>query len=80
LRTLAASVHLVTVALVSAHGVRDSFTAPVRRRADDHFEAATGSGRSAMFDDDLATTIRVLAGCVLGGCFAIAVIVGTAIG
>ena len=30
--------------------------------------------------DDLATTIRVLAGCVLGGCFAIAVIVGTAIG
>jgi hypothetical protein len=30
--------------------------------------------------DDLATMVRVLAGCVLGGCFAIALIVSTAVG
>ena len=30
--------------------------------------------------NDTATAIRVLAGCVLGGCFAVAVIVSTAIG
>jgi hypothetical protein len=30
--------------------------------------------------DDAATIIRVLAGCVLGGCFAVAVIVSAAIG
>jgi hypothetical protein len=30
--------------------------------------------------NDAATAIRVLAGCVLGGCFAVALIVGTAIG
>jgi hypothetical protein len=28
--------------------------------------------------EDLGNTIRVLAGCVLGGCFAVAVIVGSA--
>ncbi len=30
--------------------------------------------------NDTATAIKVLAGCVLGGCFAVAVIVSTAIG
>jgi hypothetical protein len=80
LRTHAATAHLVTLARVSVRRVRDSFTAPMRASPEHQLEAATGSGRSAMFDDDLATTIRVLAGCVLGGCFAIAVIVGTAIG
>jgi hypothetical protein len=30
--------------------------------------------------NDAATAIRVLAACVLGGCFAVALIVGTAIG
>ena len=30
--------------------------------------------------DDAATVIRVLAGCVLGGCFAVALIVSTALG
>jgi hypothetical protein len=30
--------------------------------------------------DDAATVIRVLAGCVLGGCFAVAVIVSVAVG
>lgn len=30
--------------------------------------------------DDFATMIRLLAGCVLGGCFAIALIVSTAVG
>ena len=30
--------------------------------------------------DDAATALRMLAGCVLGGCFAVAVILGTAIG
>jgi hypothetical protein len=79
LRLLAPDQHPVTVAPVSARAAGHSFTAPRRRPAEDDSEAATGSGRSAMFDD-LATTIRVLAGCVLGGCFAIAVIVGTAIG
>jgi hypothetical protein len=29
---------------------------------------------------DAATMFRVLAGCVLGGCFAVALIVSTAIG
>jgi hypothetical protein len=33
-----------------------------------------------MWNDDTATAIKVLAGCVLGGCFAIAVIITTAIG
>ena len=30
--------------------------------------------------NDTTTAIKVLAGCVLGGCFAVALIVGTAIG
>jgi hypothetical protein len=30
--------------------------------------------------DDAATMMKVLAGCVLGGCFAVAFIVSTAIG
>jgi uncharacterized membrane protein YgaE (UPF0421/DUF939 family) len=30
--------------------------------------------------DDAATAIKVLAGCVLGGCFAVVFIVTTAIG
>jgi hypothetical protein len=30
--------------------------------------------------NDTTTAIKVLAGCVLGGCFAVAVIVSTAIG
>lgn len=29
--------------------------------------------------DDAATMIRLLAGCVLGSCFAVAVILGTAV-
>jgi hypothetical protein len=79
LRLLAPLTHPVTVARVSARRARHSFTAPKQRHEQHHLEAETGSGRSAMFSD-LATAIRVLAGCVLGGCFAIALIVGTAIG
>jgi hypothetical protein len=30
--------------------------------------------------DDAATMIRVLVGCVLGGCFAVALIISTAVG
>ena len=30
--------------------------------------------------DDAASMFRVLAGCVLGGCFAVAVILGAAVG
>lgn len=30
--------------------------------------------------DDAATALRMLAGCVLGGCFAVAVILGTVAG
>ncbi len=33
-----------------------------------------------MFDDDTAFVIKVLAGCVLGGCFAVALILSTVIG
>lgn len=29
--------------------------------------------------DDAATMLRVLAGCVLGGCFAVAMILGAAV-
>jgi hypothetical protein len=36
-------------------------------------------GEKTMFDD-AATALRMLAGCVLGGCFAVAVILGTAVG
>jgi len=36
-------------------------------------------GNKTMFDD-AASMIRVLAGCVLGGCFAVAVILGAAVG
>jgi hypothetical protein len=36
-------------------------------------------GNNTMFDD-AASMIRVLAGCVLGGCFAVAVILGAAVG
>jgi hypothetical protein len=33
-----------------------------------------------MFDDDTATVIKVLAGCVLGGCFAVARIISMVVG
>jgi hypothetical protein len=37
-------------------------------------------GEGTAMWNDAATAIKVLAGCVLGGCFAVAVIVSTAIG
>jgi hypothetical protein len=36
-------------------------------------------GEKTMFDD-AATMLRVLAGCVLGGCFAVAMILSAAVG
>jgi hypothetical protein len=44
-----------------------------------NMESRHAQGEKTMFDD-AATALRMLAGCVLGGCFAVAVILGTAVG
>lgn len=44
-----------------------------------NMESHDAQGEKTMFDD-AATALRMLAGCVLGGCFAVAVILGTAVG
>jgi hypothetical protein len=45
----------------------------------DNGRISEGEREITMFNDT-ATAIKVLAGCVLGGCFAVALIVSTAIG
>jgi len=71
--------HLVTVASVTA-------LAPVHRSRRDSAAAQTmrprqeqAQGNKTMFDD-AASMFRVLAGCVLGGCFAVVVILQAAVG
>lgn len=43
-------------------------------------DGRTSEGEREIMWNDVTTAIKVLAGCVLGGCFAVALIVSTAIG
>jgi hypothetical protein len=77
--------HLVTSSSVTAaarvHRSQRDFrrltNMPSHRQHDGRI--SEGERETTMFND-AATAIKVLAGCVLGGCFAVAVIVSTAIG
>jgi hypothetical protein len=77
--------HLVTSSSVTAtrrvhRSQRDSRRlATMRAHRQDDGRISEGEREAAMWND-AATAIRVLAGCVLGGCFAVAVIVSTALG
>jgi hypothetical protein len=77
LRLLARRMHPVTASRVTAgrlvHRSQRSFARLPNMGPHD------AQGEKTMFDD-AATMLRVLAGCVLGGCFAVAVILGTAVG
>jgi hypothetical protein len=77
----------VTAALVTAarrvhRSQRDVARLPTMhsRGRQDTVAVSEGHREGDPMFDDAATVIRVLAGCVLGGCFAVAVIVSVAVG
>jgi hypothetical protein len=77
LRVLAAYTHPVTACLVTAADRVHRSQRPCSCLP--NMEAHDIQGEKTMFDD-AATMLRVLAGCVLGGCFAVAVILSAAVG
>jgi hypothetical protein len=74
---LAARTHPVTASPVTAEP--RVHRSQRRSAALPNMQPRHAQGEKTMFDD-AAMMIRVLAGCVLGGCFAVAVILNAAVG